>query len=145
MSIKLIQEIYFDESKILNLFNLLSQLTNSPIINKDKLLNIINNLPNNHFIFVYLNNNKEIIGTITLIIEQKIIHNGKCVGHIEDLVVDINYNKQGIATELINHCKKIAINLNCYKIILNCKKELIPFYIKNNFNKQDECMCYNLI
>ena len=144
MSIKLIQEIYFDETKILNLFNLLSQLTNSPIINKDKLLNIINNLPKNHFIFIYLNNNKEIIGTITLIIEQKIIQNGKCVGHIEDLVVDMNYNKQGIATELINHCKKIAINLNCYKIVLNCKKELIPFYIKNNFNEQGICMRFDI-
>ena len=125
---------------IINLFKLLSQLTVSPILNYDKVLTIVNNLNNNHYIFVYKNFENIPIGIITLIIEQKLIHSGQCVGHIEDLVVDHKYKGQGIASELINHCVQIAKDNNCYKIILDCKEELIPFYNKNNFKQQGVCM-----
>ena len=125
---------------MINLSKLLSQLTDSPIMNYTEVLSILNNLPNNHFIFIYKNVENKPIGIITLIIEQKLIHRGKCVGHIEDLVVDHNYLRKGIAKELINYCVKIAEDNNCYKIILDCKEELIPFYNKNNFKQQGVCM-----
>lgn len=125
---------------IINLFKLLSQLTVSPILNYDKVLTIVNNLNNNHYIFVYKNLENIPIGIITLIIEQKLIHAGQCVGHIEDLVVDYKYKGQGIASELINHCVQIAKDNNCYKIILDCKEELKSFYNKNDFKQQGVCM-----
>ena len=125
---------------IINLFKLLSQLTVSPILKYNEVLSIINNLNHNHYIFIYENFEKVPIGIITLIIEQKLIHGGKCVGHIEDLVVDNNFKGKGIASQLINHCVKIAEENNCYKIILDCKEELIPFYNKNNFKQQGVCM-----
>ena len=115
-----------DKSKfIINLFKLLSQLTVSPILKYNDILSIINNLNDNHYIFIYENFEKVPIGIITLFIEQKLIHGGKCVGHIEDLVVDNNYLGKGIASELINYCVNIAEENNCYKIILDCKEELI--------------------
>lgn len=130
-----------DKSKfIINLFKLLSQLTVSPILKYNDVLSIVNNLNNNHYIFIYENFEKVPIGIITLFIEQKLIHGGKCVGHIEDLVVDNNYLGKGIASELINYCVNIAEENNCYKIILDCKEELIPFYNKNNFKQQGVCM-----
>ena len=76
-----------------------------------------------------------IVGMITLLIEQKLIHNGACVAHIEDLVIDKHYQKQGIASELIQYCLKQISSDKCYKIILNCKKDLIPFYIKKGFKE----------
>jgi glucosamine-phosphate N-acetyltransferase len=125
---------------MINLFKLLSQLTDSPILDYDKVLSIVNNLPNNQYIFIYENFEKVPIGIITLIIEQKLIHSGKCVGHIEDLVVDNKYSGKGIAKELINHCVKIATDNDCYKVILDCKEELIPFYNNNYFKQQGVCM-----
>ena len=99
---------------IINLYKLLSQFTNSPILNYNQVLSIVNNLNNNHYIFIYHNFENIPIGIITLLIEQKLIHSGKCVGHIEDLVVDHKYNGKGIASELINHCVQIAKDNNCY-------------------------------
>ena len=125
---------------IINLFKLLSQLTTSPILKYDEVLSIVNNLNDNHYIFIYKNLENIPIGIITIIIEQKLIHSGQCVGHIEDLVVDNKYNGKGIASQLINHCVQIAKENNCYKIILDCKEELIPFYNKNNFKQQGVCM-----
>ena len=74
---------------------------------------------------------------ITLFKEQKLIHNGACVAHIEDLVVDKNYQKQGIAKELINYCFGLIKSDTCYKIILNCKRDLIPFYEKFDFEEHN--------
>ena len=127
-----------------NLFLLLSQLTESPQLSYNKISEILSNLSSNHHIFVYLNDNKLPIGIITLIIEQKLIHEGKCVGHIEDLVVDNNYNGKGIALQLIDHCVKLAEKNNCYKIILDCKEELVPFYNKNKFKQQGICMRFDI-
>lgn len=131
-------------STVIYLFKLLSQLTTSPILSYDKVLSIVNDLNDNHYIFIYKNYENKPIGIITLIIEQKLIHSSKCVGHIEDLVVDNNYKNKGIASQLINHCLEIAKNKNCYKVILDCKEELIPFYNKNNFKQQGICMRFDL-
>jgi len=54
----------------------------------------------NSIILVYLENNK-IVGSITLIIEQKFIYNLGKIGHIEDVFVDNNYRNKGIGSDLI--------------------------------------------
>ena len=122
-----------------NIFNLLNQLTSADVIPLNNFIKIVNQLPENNYIYVYLENDIP-IGIITLIVEQKLIHQGKCVGHIEDLVVDKNNNGKGIAKELVNHCINIAKANNCYKIILDCKESLEPFYNKLEFKKQGICM-----
>lgn len=125
-------------------FQLLSQLSNSPIpdYNDFKLqLSIINNNPN-HFIYVIEKNNK-MIGSITLLIEPKFIHGIKNVGHIEDVIIDNNYRNLKLGKLLIDYCIHQCKKLDCYKIILNCKKELITYYKKYNFdNKNIEMSLY---
>ena len=84
-----------------------------------------------------------IVCTASLIIEKKIIHNFKSVGHIEDLVVHKNYRKRGLAKKMINKLIEICKNNNCYKVILNCNKKCILFYEKLNFvNKNVEMSLY---
>ena len=46
-------------------------------------------------------NQFQIIGTGTIIVEPKLIHGGKSVGHIED-IVHKDYRNKGIATNIIN-------------------------------------------
>ncbi len=96
----------------------------------------------NEKIFIYEEDNK-IIGNIKIIKEQKFHNNFMYVLHIEDLVVDKNYRKNGIATKLINYVLEHELN-NCYKIVLSCNDELILFYNKFNFNKKGIEMCYYL-
>ena len=134
-----IHDLINDKSKLMIIFDILNQLTDSPLIEYENLIKIINNLNNNHLIFVYLLDNIP-VALITLFIEQKLIHGGKCVGHIEDLVVDNKYTGKGIASKLINHCLEICKNNNCYKTILDCDEKLLQFYENNEFKQQGICM-----
>ena len=133
-----------NQENYINIFNLLNQLTDAQIISFIDFKNIIENLHNDHNIFL-LKRDTNIIGSITLLIEQKLIHNGKCVAHIEDFVIDKNYRKQGISYLLLNHVKKLAKERNCYKIILDCNEKLCNFYEKHEFNNSGICMRYNIL
>jgi glucosamine-phosphate N-acetyltransferase len=114
---------------------LLSQLTNSPIITDEEFINKVNEISKIGTIIVcYIRNTDKIIGSGTIIYEPKIIHGGKSVGHIEDIIVDKNYRNKGIAKNILNMLVNLAKN-KCYKIILDCKEELVDFYSKNGFNK----------
>ena len=133
MSIELINR-YTDRSA--EILGLLSQLTSAVIFDETRFKNIIHSLNDNHNIYLYFKEDK-IVGMITLFIEQKLIHNGACVAHIEDLVVDKDYQKQGIATKLVQHCLSQLRPDTCYKIILDCKGELAPFYEKLGFKETE--------
>ena len=119
-------------------FDLLDQLssTNQENITYNKFELFINQLNNNHNIYVIEKNNK-IIASGTLLIENKIIHNFGKVGHIEDIVVDFNERGSGIGKLMINHLIEAAKNLNCYKIILNCNESNVQFYEKCGFIKKE--------
>ena len=84
-----------------------------------------------------------IIGTVTVLIEDKIIHNGSYVGHIEDVVVDQNYRTMGIGKLLLNYALKIAEEAGCYKVILDCDENNTGFYEKSGFKQKGVCMRYN--
>ena len=72
---------------LLEYFLIYSQLTNAPVIPEEQFMEIIRKLPENHHIFVcYLGH--EVVGMFTVLIEQKLTYGGKCVAHVEDVVVD---------------------------------------------------------
>ena len=95
----------------------------------------VNHLSNNHIVKIIKDEeSKKIVGTITILIESKVIHNFGKVGHIEDVVVDKNHRGKGYASKLIQHAITIAKLYNCYKCILNCSDEVVPVYQKNGFS-----------
>jgi glucosamine-phosphate N-acetyltransferase len=85
-----------------------------------------------HIIVVALIDEK-VVGTATLLLEFKFIHNGGIVGHIEDVVVDKNYQGQKIGEKIIRHLLEVAKTKGCYKTILDCVDEVKPFYEKIGF------------
>jgi len=87
--------------------------------------------------------NGKIIGSTTLLIEQKFIHNGGRVGHIEDVVVSKEYEGRGIGIKLVSSLLEKAKGMNCYKTILDCQDELIPFYERIGFKQESNQMRYN--
>ena len=94
-------------------------------------------------IFVAIKDNKEIIGLLTLLIEQKFIHNGGKVGHIEDVVTRKGYEGKGIGSELVRSALKYAEENNCYKVILDCSEKNAVFYEKLGFRKHSVEMRYD--
>jgi len=81
-----------------------------------------------------------IVGTATLMIEQKFIHRGGRVGHIEDVAVHRDYQSQGIGAALVRHAIEEARHLGCYKVILNCADGLMPFYARLGFRSHHNGM-----
>jgi len=77
-----------------------------------------------------------IVGTGTIFFEPKLIHGASYVGHIEDIVVHDAYRQRGIAKTMIHKLSEYAIQKHCYKIILDCKSELEPFYERLGFEKR---------
>jgi glucosamine-phosphate N-acetyltransferase len=115
--------------------------------------NFIGNLGVNHQIFVIekevvveSENDKKtiIVGSITVLIEQKLIHSMGKVAHIEDLITHNSYRGQHIASQLIEHAKEYSKQNACYKIILNCDTSLELFYERNGFTKKGTQMALYL-
>lgn len=75
----------------------------------------------------------KIVGSTTLLIESKFIHNGGLVGHIEDVVVDKNYQGKKIGENILKYLLEVANKRGCYKTILDCTDEVKGFYEKLGF------------
>ena len=127
-------------NEIINLYNYFS-INDKTILDLKNLKSLIERLPKNHNIFLYLENNI-IVGGITLIIEEKIIHSGGKVGHIEDFVVLDIYRNKGIGSLLYNYVKILCEQNKCYKIILDCNELIENYYIKKGFIKKGSYMGY---
>lgn len=84
-----------------------------------------------------------VIGATTLLIEQKFIHNGGKVGHIEDVVVRKEYQGKGVGKKIVKALLKYAKKKGCYKTILDCSDELIPFYKSIGFRRHSNSMRFD--
>ena len=100
---------------------------------KNILKNILEN--ENHIIHV-AELDGEIVGSTTLLIEPKFIHQGGFVGHIEDVAVKKEFEGQGIGMKLVLSLLDVAKERKCYKTILNCEDELVSFYEKIGFRQK---------
>ena len=107
---------------------------------KTILKNILEN--NNHNIFLYCDSSNNILGALTLLVEQKFIHNGKCAAHIEDFVVKQEVRAQNIGKDLIHYTIQYAKEHNCYKIILDTNSKLESYYNKYGFVNKGLYMSY---
>ena len=131
------------------IIELLGQLTSisKDKISQDKFDEYVDNLlrNGNHFTIVVEDskNGSKIIGTATLLVEPKLIHDISKVGHIEDVVVDSNYRSHGIGKMMIDHLTNKGELMDCYKVILDCDEKNVGFYEKCGFKKKGvEMACY---
>ena len=112
-------------------------IVNPTEINATQFAIFIENLGSNHTIYVLEDiDNGIIIGTITLLIEAKIIHNMGKVAHIEDVVIDPNYRDRHLGQLLVKNVTDIAHDANCYKIILHCSEHNETFYTKCDYKRK---------
>jgi len=119
----------------------LSNLTDAPnmsLSEMEKILLRINNQSGH--VYIAKTEQNEIIGTATLLIEQKFIHSGGKVGHLEDVAVKKEYEKNGVASRIINTIVNLAEKEGCYKVILDCENKLVPYYNKFEFIEKGKLM-----
>ncbi|EEB18422.1 conserved hypothetical protein [Pediculus humanus corporis] len=112
---------------------LLGQLTDSGHPTKEEFLEkfkAMKECVNTYFVTVIedLNTNK-IIGAATLVVEHKFIHRCSKRGHLEDVVVNNTYRGKQLGKLIVVTVTLLAKQLGCYKMSLECKDKLIPFYV----------------
>ena len=119
-------------------------LRNASSLDKTKAKEILKKIKqnSNHIIHVAIDG-KKIVGTTTLFIEQKFIHDGGLVGHIEDVVVRKDYEGKGIGIKLVISLLERAKEKNCYKTILDCKDDVKQFYERIGFKRESNGMRYD--
>jgi len=85
-----------------------------------------------------------ILATSSVIIENKFLHCGSKVGHIEDVVVDKDTRGSGLGQKIVQHCIDYARSAGCYKVILDCSNKNVPFYINCGMYLSENCMRIDL-
>ena len=119
-------------------------LRNASGLDKNKAREILKKIKQNpnHIIHVAIDD-KKVVGTTTLFIEQKLIHDGGFVGHIEDVVVRKDYEGKGVGIRLVTSMLERAKEKNCYKTILDCKDDVKKFYERIGFKSESNGMRYD--
>ena len=139
----IIREIEEDDLKN-GFLETLDFLRNTSDLDKNKANEILKKIKQNpnHIIYVAIDN-KKIIGSTTLLIEQKFIHDGGLVGHIEDVVVRKDCEGKGIGIKLVTSLLERAKEKNCYKTILDCQDNVKQFYERIGFKHDSNGMRYD--
>ena len=115
-------------------------------IKKDKVLEIFKQIKSNpNHIIIVAEINGIIVGSTTILIEQKFIHEVGIVGHIEDVVVKKEFQGKKIGEKIIKYVLQLAKKHDCYKTILDCSDEVKPFYEKIGFKHHSNELRFNHI
>ena len=122
-----------------SVYRLLQELTDVGEYNRSRFNTYIDTLPSNIQMFCICEDSN-VIGVGTIMIEQKIIHNFSKVGHIEDIVIDSNYNGRGYGKNLIIFLTNFARQEGCYKVILDCSQKVKGFYEKCGYVEKNISM-----
>nr|XP_019009767.1 uncharacterized protein I206_05327 [Kwoniella pini CBS 10737]OCF48548.1 hypothetical protein I206_05327 [Kwoniella pini CBS 10737] len=127
-------------------FELLNDLRTSPALAPSVYSSIFHHFkscPGTYFILVMVDKNTDrLVASGSLLIERKHINNGGLAGHIEDIVVSDSMQGKGLGQKLVVGLRDMAIELGCYKVILDCKEAKMPFYEKCGFHKRSVGMAY---
>ncbi len=117
-------------------FETLSVLTKAPVISIEKGQEIFKQCQMfGKKIYVADASDNGIVSTVVLMVEPKFIRGGDPVAHIEDVVTQKEWEQNGIATKLMIRAIEEAKKQGCYKVILDCSEENVPFYENLDFEK----------
>lgn len=128
-------------------FTTLAHLSKSTVADVDKGRKQFKRIKKNknHLVFVALDKEtKEVIGATTVFIEPKFIHDCGSLAHIEDVVVRPGFEGQGIGRALVERAIRQAKKEDCYRVLLDCSDQNVPFYEKLEFRKRNNEMIRDL-
>lgn len=126
-----------------SLMELYMQLHDNPMPDKTpEMMELWNRILNDkdHHIIVAEEGGK-IVSSCVCVIIPNLTHNQQPYALVENVITDVKYRKQGLATACLNYAKKIAESENCYKIMLltgSKKESTLDFYRQAGYNSEDK-------
>lgn len=140
------EEDLYPEKGLLETFSNLSIVTSLSLEEAKSIFTKIKNEGSTIFVAVSeeAETRGQVIGTIKLLLDQKFHHGGGRAAHLEEIIVRKGFEGQGIGKALWLKFLERARELGCYKIILDCAPELIPFYKKLGFYEFEITMRFDL-
>uniref|UniRef100_A0A1B6GCY7 Glucosamine 6-phosphate N-acetyltransferase n=2 Tax=Cuerna arida TaxID=1464854 RepID=A0A1B6GCY7_9HEMI len=119
---------------------LLGQLTTTGDISYDEFEDTFQSMkkcPNTYFVVVIEDTTLgRVVGSSTLVLEQKFIHKCALRGRVEDVVVSNDYRGKQLGKLLIATMVLLAEQLGVYKLTLDCRDHMIPFYQAFGYKKE---------
>lgn len=88
-----------------------------------------------YYLLVVCDGSDRVVGTGSLIVERKFIHELGLVGHIEDIAVETGQQGKKLGLRIIQALDYVAANVGCYKSILDCSEVNEGFYVKCGFKR----------
>lgn len=137
----MIREIKKSDFK--GLMTLYTQLHNNTIPEKSQhIINLWQEILNdkNHYIIVAEEDGK-IVSSCVCVIIPNLTHNQQPYALIENVITDEKYRNKGLATQCLDYAKNIALQKNCYKLMLltgSKKESTLNFYRKSGYNSEDK-------
>eukprot|EP01059_Diplonema_ambulator_P023323 TRINITY_DN38760_c0_g1_i2.p1 TRINITY_DN38760_c0_g1~~TRINITY_DN38760_c0_g1_i2.p1 ORF type:complete len:165 (+),score=31.69 TRINITY_DN38760_c0_g1_i2:55-549(+) len=86
----------------------------------------------------------KIIGTGSILFEEKFTRSCGTVGHIEDIVVCKSKRGTKLGARIMKALQDEAVARGCYKIILDCADANQGFYEKQGFKRKEVQMRYDV-
>jgi glucosamine-phosphate N-acetyltransferase len=86
----------------------------------------------------------EVVGTASLIVEQKYLHSGGRAGHIEDVSVASTHQEKGVGRALVEHLLQVCKQEGVYKVVLACSEDNVAFYERLGFRRHEVAMRVDL-
>jgi ribosomal protein S18 acetylase RimI-like enzyme len=131
------------ESELNDLLQLYTQLHDNPFPElKDDVISLWNRIisDKDHHIIIAEEDGK-IVSSCVLIIIPNLTHEQRPYALIENVITDMQYRKKGLASACLDYAKEIAIQENCYKIMLLTGSKMestLKFYEKAGYNNKDK-------
>ncbi|MBQ1535646.1 MAG: GNAT family N-acetyltransferase [Ruminococcus sp.] len=125
------------------LLRLYMQLHDNPLPEKDdRVLGVWKDILNdkNHHIIV-AEENGVIVSSCVCVIIPNLTRGQRPYAFIENVITDMEYRKKGFATACLNYARQIAVNENCYKMMLltgSKERSTLDFYERAGYNQNDK-------
>lgn len=95
--------------------------------------------PHHHIIVAI--EDKHIVSSCVCVIIQNLTRNARPYALIENVVTDVTYRKNGIASQCLRYAISLARTNHCYKIMLlssSKEEDVLHFYRQAGFNSKDK-------
>lgn len=146
-------DVNMTDYNLKNLMKVLEQLSSTKFsfrideMNVDKIREHIKNINqsiiNKKHLFI-VRYEDTIVGTGSVLVEDKLIHDIGRAAHIEDIVIDKDFRGLGLAKHLMEVLIQCSKDEGCYKIILDASDDVKMFYEKLGFKQHANSMRLNI-
>lgn len=137
----MVREAAFDDLQ--ELLKLYTQLHDNPLPEEsEELLTIWKKIMSdeNHHIIV-AEKDQQIVSSCVIVIVPNLTHAQRPYALVENVITDIRFRKQGFAFSCLDYAREIALQNNCYKIMLltgSKKEDTLHFYERCGYNRNDK-------